>query len=178
MPFRHHKMFVTCHKLRVPVSKSRAVQTVRASNCIESTCNVNITYSFTDVRCVASSNRAAKAMWVSYSSLCGHFTLHLRTCALTARKEHSSMVWQISCLVSIFCWTWHWCLMISRQTEVEIIITNCTTCCNGANLQLNFELCHVKYYSLLQNGFVLVVHTVILDSWFSGKSLLPREVRF
>jgi len=24
---------------------------------------------------------------------------------------------------------------------------------------LNFELCHVKYYSSLQNGFVLMVHT-------------------
>jgi len=46
--------------------------------------------------------------------------VHLRMCALTARKQHSSMLWQIRCPVQcpFFCWTWHWCLMISRQVEV------------------------------------------------------------
>jgi len=60
-------------QVRVPVSKSGAVQTVRASNCIKSTCSVNFTYLFTDVRWVASSNRAVKAVWASYSSLYGHY---------------------------------------------------------------------------------------------------------
>jgi len=37
---------------------------------------------------------------------------------------------------------------------------------------------HAKYYGLLQNDFVLMVHTVFLVTWFSGKSLrlLPPEV--
>ena len=51
------------------------MQTVRASNCIKSTCSVNITYLFTDVRWVASSNVPSRhAVLVSYSSLYGHFT--------------------------------------------------------------------------------------------------------
>ena len=107
------------------------------------------------------------ALLVIYSSLCGHFTSASEDVRLNSKEiaHFNGLANKLSSV--LFCWTWHRCLMISRWIEVEIIITNCT-CCNGANLQLNFELYHVKYYSLLQNSFVLMVHTV-----FFGPHWLP-----
>jgi len=111
MPFRHHnKVFVThMPQVRAPVSKSGAVQTVCASNCIKSTCSVNLlTYLPMSAGWVAFSYPAVKAVRVSYSSIIVwpfHFCLSSvseRMCALTLRKNHGSMIWQISCPVSIF----------------------------------------------------------------------------
>jgi len=103
---------------------------------------------------------------VSYSSLCGHFTCASEDVRLDS-KERTQFNGLANKLSSV-----HFLLNVALMPDDKstdrsrnsLIITNCTTCCNGANLQLNFELCHVKYYSLSQNGFVLVVHTVFLVS--------------
>jgi len=46
------------------------------------------------------------------------------------------------------------------------------TCCNGANLQLNFEVLNITANSLLQNGFVFMVHTV-----FFGQLIFRKIIK-
>ena len=46
------------------------------------------------------------------------------------------------------------------------------TCCNGANLQLNFEVLNITVNSLLQNGFVFMVHTV-----FFGQLIFRKIIK-
>ena len=78
-------------QVRVPVSKSGAVQPC--------SCNMQrqLTYLPMSAGWPPVIVPSRHAVLISYSSLCGISLLHdLRMCALTARKEHSSMVWQIS----------------------------------------------------------------------------------
>ena len=46
------------------------------------------------------------------------------------------------------------------------------TCCNKANLQLNFEVLNIRANSLLQNGFVFMVHTV-----FFGQLIFRKIIK-